>query len=220
MMLVSSPFHRANCTASTVSLGCGSFVLVCRSALDAVGGYAAVRNQINGDSGLLRVLKRAGFRTGAGDGSTVLHTRLYRSLGEIWHGFGKSIFPAMNFSLARTLGTFLSLALLGPGTLGIFLAAVIALRLDHTAGPWQGMAAAAWAGQLTTMLFFGRRLQVRPVYALLTALGLFLASLILLQSAWNLKSGRGVLWKGRHVRLLPLDLEGPARAVQTETDCG
>jgi hypothetical protein len=207
MMLVSSPFHRANSPASPVSLGCGSFVLVRRSALHAVGGYAAVRNRINEDGWLLRVLKRAGFRTGAGDGSTVVRTRLYRSLGEIWHGFGKSMFPAMNFSLARTLGTFLSLALLGPGTLAIFLAAVIALRRDPVAELWQWMAVAAWAGQLGTMLFFGRRLKVGPVYALLTALGLFVASLILLQSTWNLKSGRGVPWKGRRVRHLPLDLQ-------------
>lgn len=198
MMIVSSPFDRANDPASDVSLGCGSFVLVRRPALEALGGYAAVKQQVNEDGWTMRLLKRRGFRTAAGDGSAFLRTRLYRSLGEIWAGFGKSMFPAVNFSVARALWALAASWLLGPFALGAVLCALLSAAAGNLR-PWHAAAALAWMGMTATALLFLRQLSVPSAYALLAGVGHLLASLVLLQSTWKISTGRGVTWKGRRL---------------------
>lgn len=201
MMIVSSSFDRANDANSEISLGCGSFVLVRSRALEALGGYAAVRDRVNEDGWTMRLLKRHGFRTAAGDGSALLRTRLYRSLGEIWAGFGKSMFPALNFDIGRALRVVAAVWLLGPFTLGVAGAAVVA-AVRGSFQPWQAAAGLAWAAMTATALVFLRRLRVPAAYALLAGVGHLVAGLVLAQSAWKISTGRGVTWKGRRLYAL------------------
>lgn len=199
MMITSSPFDRANDPASDTVLGCGGYMLLHRRALDAIGGYAAVRGQVNEDGWTMRLLKRAGFRTAAGDGSALIRTRLYRSLGEIWAGFGKSMFAAVGFSVSRASQTFCWSWLLGPVTLVGALVALVGLASGGGFVPWHAAALAAATGMTLTALLFNRRMHAPARHALLAGLGHGVASLILLSSVWRIATGRGVEWKGRRV---------------------
>jgi cellulose synthase/poly-beta-1,6-N-acetylglucosamine synthase-like glycosyltransferase len=69
----------------------GQFLIVKKSALIAVGGFAAIQSSVLDDIDLARVLIHTGFRGGVCDGSAIASTRMYTSFREIRAGYGKSM---------------------------------------------------------------------------------------------------------------------------------
>jgi cellulose synthase/poly-beta-1,6-N-acetylglucosamine synthase-like glycosyltransferase len=69
----------------------GQFLIVKKSALIAVGDFAAIQSSVLDDIDLARVLIHGGFRGGVCDGSKIASTRMYSSFGEIRAGYGKSM---------------------------------------------------------------------------------------------------------------------------------
>ena len=69
----------------------GQFLIVKKSALIAVGGFAAIQSSVLDDIDLARVLIHGGFRGGVCDGSKIASTRMYTSFAEIRAGYGKSM---------------------------------------------------------------------------------------------------------------------------------
>ena len=69
----------------------GQFLLVKKSALFSVGGFAAIQSSVLDDIDLARVLIRGGFSGGVCDGSKIASTRMYTSFAEIRAGYGKSM---------------------------------------------------------------------------------------------------------------------------------
>lgn len=72
----------------------GQFIVVDAHAYRASGGHAAVHDVVLEDVGILRALKRHGFRGAPGDGSAVASCRMYESAAEIFHGYTKSLWSA------------------------------------------------------------------------------------------------------------------------------
>lgn len=72
----------------------GQFFLVKSHALDAVGGFTSIRDDVLDDLELARNLKRAGFQGNVIDGSEIASTRMYSSLSQIRVGYGKSLWLA------------------------------------------------------------------------------------------------------------------------------
>jgi cellulose synthase/poly-beta-1,6-N-acetylglucosamine synthase-like glycosyltransferase len=69
----------------------GQFLLVKKSALVFVGGFASIQSSVLDDIDLARVLIRGGFSGGVCDGSKIASTRMYTSFNEIRAGYGKSM---------------------------------------------------------------------------------------------------------------------------------
>jgi cellulose synthase/poly-beta-1,6-N-acetylglucosamine synthase-like glycosyltransferase len=69
----------------------GQFLIVKKSALISVGGFAAIQSSVLDDIDLARVLIHGGFRGGVCDGSKIASTRMYSSFSEIRAGYGKSM---------------------------------------------------------------------------------------------------------------------------------
>jgi cellulose synthase/poly-beta-1,6-N-acetylglucosamine synthase-like glycosyltransferase len=69
----------------------GQFLIVKKSALIAVSGFAAIQSSVLDDIDLARVLIHGGFRGGVCDGSAIASTRMYTSFREIRAGYGKSM---------------------------------------------------------------------------------------------------------------------------------
>ena len=69
----------------------GQFLIVKKSALISVGGFAAIQSSVLDDIDLARVLIHGGFRGGVCDGSAIASTRMYTSFREIRAGYGKSM---------------------------------------------------------------------------------------------------------------------------------
>lgn len=102
----------------------GQFLVVDARAYRISGGHAAISGLILEDVGVLRALKRAGFRGAPADGSAVAACRMYTTWPEIYDGYTKSVWSAVQPTpVAYGLVTVMTLAyvapplfaLLGPG---------------------------------------------------------------------------------------------------------
>jgi chlorobactene glucosyltransferase len=177
----------------------GQFILIRRAVYDAVGGHAAVWDQIVEDKVLAERVKRSGYRLVVGDGRAVARTRMYTRFSEIWEGWTKNIYLGMRDRLglllvgavvglvgALILPTWLAGGLLWFMFSGQVGAAVVAL---------QGLL--LWAVLLYARIQVSRSFDISPWYALTLPLGAAVFTGMMFASAYKVISGQGVTWKGR-----------------------
>jgi len=165
----------------------GGCMLVRRTALEAVGGIAAIRDALIDDCTLGALLKTQGrIWLGLTDRSRSI--RPYEHFGTIAAMISRSAYAQLNYSPLLLAGTIFGLALVyaAPPLLAIF---------GHG---WAQIAGAlAWllmAIAFQPMLAFYRR---SPLWGVaLPAIAAFYAGCTLL-SAWQHARGRGGMWKGR-----------------------
>ncbi len=167
---------------ASLGLAHGACLLAHRASYEAIGGHAAVRDQIFEDTRLARWWRARGGRSLCLDGQDVVSVRMYGSLGEIWRGFQKNFFPA--FRREASFWAFLSLHA------AVFLSPFVLLA-------WSANAAIAAACVLATRLAlaarFGHPWWSAPLHPLAEAILIALSL-----SSWRrCKSGKGVAWKGR-----------------------
>lgn len=102
----------------------GQLLVVDARAYRVSGGHAAVSDMILEDVGILRALKRSGFRGAPADGSQIASCRMYESADEIYAGYTKSVWSAFGPSVVAygmvgvMIGAYVApplFALLGPG---------------------------------------------------------------------------------------------------------
>ena len=162
----------------------GACILVERAGYQAVGGHAAVRDEIFEDQRLARLWRERGGRGLCLDGRGVVSVRMYSSLAGIWRGFQKNFFPAF-----RRESSFWGFLLLHAS---LFLAPFVLLPWIRAWPTWLAAAFALAVRALIVLRFRHPWLSVllHPLAeAILLAIGL---------SSWlRCKSGRGVDWKGR-----------------------
>lgn len=180
----------------------GQFLMMKRPVYDAVGGHAAIRHSIVEDKDMAVLVKRSGHRLVVADGRQVAATRMYTSLPEMWEGWTKNIY----------LGLKDQPGLLALGAFGAFLALMAALFMPVwpllgliwllNGGGWMAVGVMAAALGTWGYLIYWRALAARDMgipawYALTTPLGAGVFAGMMLTSAWNVLSGKGVTWKGR-----------------------
>ena len=100
----------------------GQLLLVRRSALDAVGGWAGVRAQLVDDMALCRVMKRSGRRVVFADGDRMADCRMYSDGASLWRGFSKNFYEGIG---GHPLGLIIVMAL----HLLIFVAPYVVLAI-------------------------------------------------------------------------------------------
>ncbi len=196
------PFARVNApdVRPEEVLANGQCILVRRAAYEAIGGHAAVYDAVLDDVLLAQTVRRAGFRTGAVVGLDYLRVRMYTNGREVVEGLTKNAVAGFHSGGVRSLlagGRLFSLAILPLGMVGVG-AALVVLRGDTLA--WAilshgvvllGVEWYWWGSVLHRLYALPRR------YALLWQFGLISYGMIALRSLWSIRSGRGVVWKGR-----------------------
>jgi chlorobactene glucosyltransferase len=95
---------------SALSVTIGQFMLFRRKAFEAIGGYAAVCNQVVDDVSLGRNIVEQGFRWRLLDGTQHVTCRMYHGFSEVVEGFGKNAFAFFDY---RILECLLVLAVIG-----------------------------------------------------------------------------------------------------------
>jgi chlorobactene glucosyltransferase len=75
-----------------VKLTNGQFLMISREWYGRVGGHEAVRTHVAEDLRLGQEVCRAGGNPQCLDGRTLIRTRMYEGLGELWIGWSKNIF--------------------------------------------------------------------------------------------------------------------------------
>lgn len=186
------PFPRANSERSGVAAAAGGCVLIRRSALERIGGIAAIRGALIDDCALAKAVKRSGGRLWLGLADGTLSLRVYRDLEPIWMMVARSAFTQLRYSALVLLATALGMILL-------YLVPPLALLTAalHGDGLAALLGAAAWvlmtAAYLPTMLYYRQP----PAAALTLPLAALLYLGMTLDSARRHWWGSGSRWKGR-----------------------
>lgn len=170
----------------------GQYVLVSRSAYEAIGGYAAVRGEIAEDLQLARRFKLDGrFRIALVGSNGLVRTRMYRSFAEIWRGFVK------NFAIGargQPLRAAAGVALIACVSLSPLAAIWLFARHAWLAA----LAVALAAASIAAIAEMGmRRSRFRPGAGLGVHLGLATVLAIFATSLFCTFVGRGAEWRGR-----------------------
>ncbi len=171
----------------------GQYILVSRLAYEAIGGHAAVRDEIAEDLELARRFKRDGrFRIFLAGAAGLVRTRMYRSFGEIWEGFVKNFALGARGSPARAAAGVALLTCVSPLT-PLTLFALLATRR------WSGASALALStATVAAIAELGlRRMRFRRGSGLALPIGLSVVLAIFATSAACMLSGHGVNWRGR-----------------------
>jgi chlorobactene glucosyltransferase len=188
--------HRSASPAFSVAFG--PFLLLTRQAYAASGGHAAQSDSIVDDVELSRAVKAAGYPVRLANGTDLVETRWYRSLGDIWRGFSKNAYGGVGYNpwTAAAVVLVLMPVLLLP----FFRVGLGAVGGDIPAvALWQ--VALLLSGRMLTS-HLGRDPQwTTPLHPLMVAFwGLALA-----WSAMLSATHRSVVWRDREVPIRPIE---------------
>ena len=181
---------------SDQAVATGQFMLLRRTAYDAVGGHAPVHAEICEDVELALLMKRRGHRVLLMDGSLLLCTRMYTGWSTLWPGFAKNLTQLLG-GPARTLLAAPLVVLLPWIAVGLPLLDVAAL-LHGASGATVALVLAALGSGALIGLHVGGALHFRIPwwYGLLFPLGYTAGAAMAIDSLrWRLI--RRVHWKGR-----------------------
>ena len=182
------PFPRVNRLQSRTAAAAGGCVLIRRSALERIGGIAAIRGALIDDCTLAAAVKRSGGRIwlGLADGTRSL--RVYGELEPIWMMVARSAFTQLRYSGLLLAGTVLGMALL-------YLAPPLLLLTGEPRA--MALGGIAWLlmsiAYLPTVRYHG----LSPLWALTLPLAALLYLAMTVDSARRYWWGRGSRWKGR-----------------------
>jgi glycosyltransferase involved in cell wall biosynthesis len=100
------PPHKVRDRNSKVVAANGQYILVRRTAYDAVGGHAAVASEILEDVALARLFRNAGFQVYFRYAADAVRTRMYRNWTQLREGWTKNLallFPHPEFLAFKTV---------------------------------------------------------------------------------------------------------------------
>jgi hypothetical protein len=195
------PFAWANDPKRTnLAMASGGFILVRRSAYEAIGAHAALRSEMVEDMKLALRLKRHGSRVRTLLTSDLLTTRMYDGWDDMWEGLTKNAYAGMEYrplTFLASLGAGFVAGVLPP--LYLFVSAAWVAMRPASKMAWAAMALSLLINVLTCILHAraARYLRLPWWYALTVSVSGALLTLIGLSSAWQNHFGGGNVWKGR-----------------------
>jgi len=195
LLSLSFNFLRVNDPNRSEAIANGQCMMFRRYCYDAIGGHAAVRDQVLEDIALAHLVKQQGFRLFFARGENLARTRMYRHLTDLRHGLRRIIrrilqkrSVALSHVLVAMLLAISPLAV--PGTLLMLAGKATTLAF----------AIAVWA----SLSFFGMAawicnyFRIPLSWALLAPLGFGLWGIIVLDAA-VLGKRRPLSWKNRTI---------------------
>lgn len=103
----------------SMSVANGQLMVYRSSVLQSMDGFTSVKNEVLDDVRFVQNLRRKGFRTEVIIGRDIASTRMYSSLREIRHGYGKSLFPTFGYLGSIGLALFVATTSISP-FIGLF----------------------------------------------------------------------------------------------------
>jgi hopene-associated glycosyltransferase HpnB len=166
----------------------GGCILIRPSALQAIGGIAAIRDEIIDDCALARAVKRTGGRIWLGATQETRSVRDYGTFAQVRAMISRTAFAQLDHSTLLLAGTILGMAI-------VYLAPPLLLFTGNRLAAIFGLA--AWILMIIayspTLRFYGRSVAWAP---LLPLVALFYLSATF-DSAIAYWTGRGGMWKDR-----------------------
>jgi hypothetical protein len=162
-------------------------MLVRRTALDKIGGIAAIKGALIDDCALAIALKKNG-PIWLGLTNDAHSLRVYGDIGEVWNMIVRTAYTQLNYSPLLLAGTVL-------GLIVTFLAPPLLSLFGHGAASFLGLV--AWAIQIGCYIpilrFYGLNLGWAPFLPAVATIYLGAT----LDSALRHMRGKGGAWKGR-----------------------
>lgn len=169
----------------------GQLLLIRRSALEAVGGWAAVRTALVDDMALCRTVKSSGRRVVFADGHEMADCRMYGDAASLWRGFAKNFYEGIG-------GHPVALIIVMWLHVQFFVLPYLALPVAAVAGA-SGLAAAAAVGvaaNLALRVIMALRHGHSPISVVLHPIAVLLMMGVLLDSfRWSRRGD--IRWRGR-----------------------
>lgn len=197
------PLHSVNDPKSSRALAAGAFILMKREDLEALGGYARLKNVLIEDLRLAELFKRHGHRIYLAASRGLLHTRMYSSGTEMFEGLSRSAFEGSGFSVPKILGAMFLANLLAVFPWVALIARILRdMRYGGAAlhDPVLLVALAACALASVVYLPFIRHFRVPVLYTFALPLATLFYSSVSVNSTFAGILGGGVPWKGRRYR--------------------
>jgi len=197
------PLHQVNDPASSRALAAGAFILMKREDLNALGGYARLRNVLIEDVRLADLFKHHGRRIYLAASRGLLHTRMYSSGGEMFEGLSRSAFEGSGFSVPKILGAMFLANLLAVFPWVALIARILRDMRFGGAGlhdPVLFVALAACTFASLVYLPYIRYFRVPVLYVFGLPLATLFYSCVAVNSTFAGTRGGGVPWKGRRYR--------------------
>jgi len=166
----------------------GGCILLRRDALERIGGFAAIRNEVIDDCALARAVKRSGGRLWMGVTRASISLRAYTTFREIRDMIARTALTQLHYSSLLLLGTLVAMFL-------VYVAPIVLLFAQHSAPRILGVC--AWLLMsilyLPTIHFY----RLSPAWAVTLPLTALFYSYATCLSAVRYWLGRGAQWKGR-----------------------
>ena len=199
------PLGLVSDSRSPIAFANGPCLLIRREVYFTTGGHQAVRASILEDAELGRIVKAAGYRLEAAVAPDLIAARMYTGWASLAEGLGKNAVAGYRSGGSRSgwvgarlaLVAFLPWYLLLAGVLlelarpGAALGAVLLLHSALLAA--LGLACWGWLAH--------RRYRIAPWWGALFPLGLAIYFWLAARALLRLRSGRGVMWKGRRFKM-------------------
>jgi len=135
VLMQSYPLFRVNNDRSSLAFANGQYILIKRSAYDAIGGHRSVRDQFVEDIRLAERLKQEGYPIRVAVARGIGSTRMYSSLDQLIRGWSRILYDALGRSPIRLLGRLLDpLIFSQTGHLALLAALVLLIQGNH--GPF------------------------------------------------------------------------------------
>jgi glycosyltransferase involved in cell wall biosynthesis len=99
-------FAQVNDPKSAAAAANGQFLLVLRDTYQAVGGHAAVHDEVLEDVAFARRVKGNGGRLWFGYSDGAVRVRMYRSFSAMWEGWKKNLFVLMGSTTGAVFSEF------------------------------------------------------------------------------------------------------------------
>jgi len=191
------PYERVSDPQDKMAAANGEWLLVSRVAYNAVGGHAAVKDEILEDVALARLLKRSGCRLHYARAAGLARSRMYLRFEEMVEGWTKNLFLLFGRRRGTVAGAVAGAAL---DSL-VWLLALVAIW-----GAWHGWPVSRWVLGLNLGIIGWRHFRYfqalkRNRYPLVCLLyytvGSVLFAMLMLASARKYLRGQPLRWKGR-----------------------
>jgi hopene-associated glycosyltransferase HpnB len=166
----------------------GGCMLVRATALQRIGGIAAIRGALIDDCALAGAIKRSGGRIWMGLAGESRSIRGYGGIGGIWDMIARTAFTQLHHSAALLAGTVCGMALIYAAPPLLAIACTGAVR-------WLG--AAAWTLMLLAYLPAVDYYDLSPLWAMSLPVVAAVYSAATVDSALRYWRGAGGTWKGR-----------------------
>jgi hopene-associated glycosyltransferase HpnB len=197
------PLHQVNDPTSSRALAAGALILMKREDLNALGGYARLRNVLIEDVRLAGLFKHHGRRIYLAASRGLFRTRMYSSGGEMFEGLSRSAFEGSGYSVAKILEAMLLANLLAVFPWAVLIARILRdMRFAGAALHDPSLLVALVACALASLVYlpFIRYFRVPVLYVFALPLATLFYSCVAVNSTFAGILGGGVPWKGRRYR--------------------